>query len=208
MNVESERERGGTKTRIPNNQIESGGRATNKHVENPRRRGGGHERGTDMLLREIGRDGMRGMTVASVNSGNIVKTGNGSRIGNNRNGSDRSVISVNISGGNLQFDFFKKNGRILTNGLKKGSPSTKIVMENSGHILVITKSEGTDMSGLGDKAGKGENGRSRRGNGGSDGLRTLGRGTNRDGHDEAKNDLRLGKEGVSGSRFRVKFKRQ
>jgi len=208
MNVKSEGKRGGTKTGIPNDQIESGGGTTNEHIENPRRRGRGHERGTDMLLGKIGRDSVGGMTISGVDTSNVVETGDGSRVRNNRDGGDRSVITINVGGGDLQFDFFKKNGGILTNGLKKGSPSTKIVVKDSGHVLVITKGERADMSRLGNKAGKGENGRSGSGNGRGDWLRTLRRGANRNRHDGSSDDCRLEEESVSGSRFRVKFQRQ
>jgi len=185
MNVEGERKGSGTKTRVPNNKIESGSGATNKHVENPGRRGGGHERRADVLLWKIGRHGMRGVTVTSVNSGNIMKAGNRSGVGNDGNGGDRSIITINIGGSDLQFNFLKKNRRILPNGLKKGSPSAKIVMKNSGDILVITKSKGTDMTGLGNETGQGKHRRGGSGDGWGDWLRTLGRGANRSGHDDS-----------------------
>lgn len=208
MNVECKRKRSGSKTRIPNNQIESGGGTTDEHVKDPRRGGGGHERGTNVLLRKIRRDSVRSMTVSSIDSSDVMETGDGSGVRNNRNGGDRSVVTINISRGNLQFNFLKKNRRILTNGLEKGSPSAKIVMEDAGHVLIITKSERADMSRLGNKARQGENGGSRRGNSWNNWLRTLRRGTNRDGHDDSSGDLRLEEVSLSGSRFRVKFKRQ
>jgi len=208
MNVECERERSGTKTRVPNDQIESGGGTTDEHIKDPRRGGGGHERGTDVLLRKIRRDSVRSMTISSVDSSDVMETGDGSGVRNDRNGGDGSVITINIGGGNLQFNFFKENGRILTDGLEKGSPSAKIVMKDAGHVLIITKSERADMSRLGNKAGQGENGGSRRRNSRNNWLRTLRRGANRDGHDDSSEDLRLEEVSVSGSRFRVKFQRQ
>jgi hypothetical protein len=148
------------------------------------------------------------MAISCIDSGDVMETRNGSGIGNNRNGSDGSVITINIGRGNLQFNFFKKNGRILTNGLEKGGPSTKIVMKHTRHVLVITKSERANMSRLGNETRKGEDGRSGGGDGGSDWLRTLRRGANRDGHDNSDDGLRVDGKTLLGSRFRVKFQRQ
>jgi len=208
MNVECEGERGGTETGIPNDQIESRGGTTNKHVKDPRRGSRWHERGTDMLLGKIGRDSVGGMSVSGIDSGDIVETGDRSRVGDDRDGGDRSVITINIGRGDLQFNFIKKNGGILTNGLEESSPSTKIIMKDSGNVLVITESEGTDMTGLRNKAREGENGRSRSGNSGSERLRTLGRGANRNGHIRGDDDLGLDEVSLLVLRFRVKFKRQ
>jgi len=98
MNVKSERKRGGTKTGIPDDKVKSRGGTTNEHVENPRRGGRGHERRTDMLLRKVGRDGVGGMTVSGINSGDIVEARDGGGIRDNRDGSDRSVITINVGG--------------------------------------------------------------------------------------------------------------
>jgi len=54
-----------------------------------------------VLLGEIRRNGMGSMTVTSVDAGNIMETGNRSGVGNDGDGCDGSVITVDIGRGDL-----------------------------------------------------------------------------------------------------------
>lgn len=182
MNVKGERKGSGAKTGIPDDQIEGGSRTSNEHVEDPGRTSGGHERRTDVLLGKIRRYGVGGMTITGVDSGNIMETGHRSGVRNDGNSRNRGIISVNIGRGDLQFNFLKKNRRVLTNRFEKSGPSAKVVMKDSGNILIITKSKGADMTGLGNKTGQSKNRRGGSGYGRSNRLRTLRRGANWDGH--------------------------
>jgi len=81
-------------------------------------------------------------------------------------------------------------------------------MEDSGNVLIIAKGERADVTGLRNETGKGKHRWGGNGNSGGDWLRTLRRGTNRDGHEDSS--VGGGKRGsdLLGSRFRVKFQRQ